>query len=92
MDPRGSRWRKKNVWELWYALHFDDLLDPGQTRVEFTLRFTLGHRGLSTTIVGTANEEHFLANVAAALRGPLPDDVYKEAKRRLMRPGKSPSR
>ena len=32
---------------------------------------------------GTSNPEHLRANVEAASRGPLPPDVYAEAKRRL---------
>ena len=82
---------RKNVWELWESENFDDLLDPGETRVEFTLRFTLSHPGLSTTIVGTSSEEHLLENVAAALHGPLPSDVYEEAKRRLDAAGETPT-
>jgi aryl-alcohol dehydrogenase-like predicted oxidoreductase len=81
---------RKDVWELWDEGHFDDLLDPDQTRVEFTLRFTISHPGLSTTIVGTSSEKHLLENVAAALQGPLPGDVYTEAKRRLDAAGEQP--
>jgi aryl-alcohol dehydrogenase-like predicted oxidoreductase len=53
------------------------------SRMEFTLRFTLSHPGLSTTIVGTKNPDHLRDNLEAARRGPLPDDVLAEAKRRL---------
>jgi len=60
----------------------DDLLGD-MSEMEFMLRFTLSHPDLHTTIVGTKNPEHFAANVAAAERGPLPDDVYAEAKRRF---------
>jgi aryl-alcohol dehydrogenase-like predicted oxidoreductase len=74
---------RKNVWELWEAEKLDDLLDPGQTRVEFALRFTISHPGLSTTIVGTSSPDHLAENVAAALKGRLAADVYAEAKRRL---------
>jgi aryl-alcohol dehydrogenase-like predicted oxidoreductase len=38
---------------------------------------------MTTTIVGTSNVEHLRANVAAALRGPLPPDVVAEATRRV---------
>jgi aryl-alcohol dehydrogenase-like predicted oxidoreductase len=38
---------------------------------------------VSSAIVGTGNPEHLRANVAAASRGPLPADVYAEAKGRL---------
>ncbi len=68
--------------DRWEAADLDDLLD-GATRSEFTLRFTLSHPEMHTTIVGTANPDHLAANVAAAAKGALPDDVYEEAKRRL---------
>lgn len=61
---------------------FEDLLD-GMTTMEFLLRFTLSHPNMATTIVGTANTEHLAANVAAASRGPLPQDVYEAARQRF---------
>jgi aryl-alcohol dehydrogenase-like predicted oxidoreductase len=70
--------------QRWEDARLDDLLE-GQSRTEFTLRFTLTHPDLHTTIVGTKNLDHLAANVAAASRGPLPPDVYEEAKRRLGR-------
>jgi len=54
--------------------------------MEFILRFTLSHPALSTTIVGTANPDHLASNIAAAEAGPLPADVYEEAKKRLPSP------
>ena len=66
----------------------DELLD-GMSRVEFMLRFTLSHPDLDTTIVGTANVDHFRDNLAAAVKGPLPDDVVNEAKQRLDAAGAS---
>src|ERR1700722_11297992 len=59
-----------------------DLLD-GMTNMEFTLRFTLSHPDLSSTIVGTSSLDHLNGNLAVAERGPLPPDVYEEARRRL---------
>jgi aryl-alcohol dehydrogenase-like predicted oxidoreductase len=53
------------------------------SRFEFILRFTLSHPGLSSTIVGTANVGHLRSNVAIAEKGPLPADIYEQAKRRL---------
>ncbi len=50
---------------------------------EFVLRFTLSHPALSSTIVGTSTIDHLRANVAIAEKGPLPADLYREAKRRL---------
>jgi len=66
----------------WDDAKLDELLD-GMSRVDFLLRFTLSHPDLDTTIVGTANLAHFRANLAAAAKGPLPDDVLAETKRRL---------
>jgi aryl-alcohol dehydrogenase-like predicted oxidoreductase len=69
----------KDRWEL---AKLDELLE-GASRVEFTLRFTLSHPGLSTTIVGTKNLDHLQANLRAAKAGPLAASVVAEAKRRL---------
>jgi aryl-alcohol dehydrogenase-like predicted oxidoreductase len=79
--PRPDR--PQNVWQAWESARLDELLDPGQSRVEFVLRYTLANPGLSTIIVGTASVDHLTGNVTNALRGPLPDDVYLEAQRRL---------
>jgi aryl-alcohol dehydrogenase-like predicted oxidoreductase len=66
----------------WKSAGVEDLLGE-MSRVEFVLRFTLSHPGLSSTIVGTANMDHLIANLAVAAKGPLPADLYQEAKRRL---------
>ena len=66
----------------WEAAAMTDLLD-GMSRLEFTLRVTLSHPGLSSTIVGTSRLDHLEANLAIAAKGPLPADLYEEAKRRL---------
>ena len=60
--------------------------EAGMSNMEFVLRFTLSHPGLSTTIVGTANPVHLASNIAVAGRGPLPADLYQEAKKRLLAP------
>lgn len=67
----------------WDGSALDDLLD-GASRTEFILRYTLSHPDLHTTIVGTADPAHLQANVAAARKGPLPADVYAEARRRQL--------
>jgi aryl-alcohol dehydrogenase-like predicted oxidoreductase len=66
----------------WESSGVEGLLGD-MSRLEFVLRFTLSHPGLSSTIVGTANMEHLRSNVAIAEKGPLPADLYEEAKRRL---------
>jgi aryl-alcohol dehydrogenase-like predicted oxidoreductase len=68
--------------DIWEQARLDELLD-GIDRHEFVLRFTLHHPQLSTTIVGTSKLAHLQRNVEMASRGPLPDDVYDEAVRRL---------
>ena len=76
-------------WDRWQRAQLDDLLD-GMTSVEFVLRFTFSHPHMHTTIVGTVNPAHLLANLAALEKGPLPSDVYVEAKRRLGAAGLMP--
>jgi aryl-alcohol dehydrogenase-like predicted oxidoreductase len=66
----------------WELAGIDDLLD-GMSRHEFVLRFTISHPGLSSTIVGTSRVEHLESNLELVARGPLPPDLYAEAKRRL---------
>jgi aryl-alcohol dehydrogenase-like predicted oxidoreductase len=70
----------------WEGSELDGALN-GMSRMEFMLRFTVSHPALSTTIVGTANIDHLRANVAAAANGPLPADVYEQAKQRLAHDG-----
>jgi aryl-alcohol dehydrogenase-like predicted oxidoreductase len=68
--------------DRWDASGIDELLD-GMSRIEFVLRFTLSNPGLSSTIVGTSNPAHLASNLENAAKGPLPSDLYEEAKRRL---------
>jgi aryl-alcohol dehydrogenase-like predicted oxidoreductase len=71
----------------WETSDIEELLaDAGIGRMEFILRFTLSHPGLSTTIVGTANPGHLASNIALAEKGPLPADLYEAAKKRLPGP------
>jgi aryl-alcohol dehydrogenase-like predicted oxidoreductase len=77
------------VKDRWEGAKLDDLLD-GMSRMEFTLRFTLSLPELATTIVGTRNPAHLQENLDAAAKGPLPADVYEEAKRRLADAGSKP--
>jgi aryl-alcohol dehydrogenase-like predicted oxidoreductase len=71
-----------STWSSFSKARLDDLLE-GATRSEFMLRYTIGHPDLSTTIVGTLNVEHLVQNLASAMKGPLPLDIYEEATRRL---------
>ncbi len=85
-DGRGDA----DTWKLWDRAKLSDLLD-GMTQMEFTLRFTITHPDLHTTIVGTVNPAHLAENIAAVRKGPLPASVYNEAKRRLAAAGAAPA-
>lgn len=73
----GDRWRE------WDAAKLDELLAEGESRTAFLLRYTISHADMDTTIVGTLRPEHLAENIRAAEAGPLPPDVYAEARRRL---------
>jgi aryl-alcohol dehydrogenase-like predicted oxidoreductase len=66
----------------WAAAGLADLLGD-MSGHEFMLRFTLSHPALSSTIVGTASLAHLADNLAVAAKGPLPADLYAQARRRL---------
>ena len=72
-----------DMWRRFEEAGLDDLLEEGESRSSFVLRFTLAHPHVHTVIVGTTRLEHLRENVGTALKGPLPSDVYAEAKRRL---------
>jgi aryl-alcohol dehydrogenase-like predicted oxidoreductase len=72
----------RNRNERFSQTDISDLLGE-MTTMEFMLRFTISHPDLHTTIIGTKSPEHLADNLAAAARGPLPPDVYAEAKARF---------
>lgn len=78
----GEGTGSNDVWGRWSDANLDEVAE-GMGRTEFMLRFTLSHPDLSTTIVGTMNPDHLAQNIEVARKGPLPEDVYTEAKRRL---------
>lgn len=77
-------------WDKWQEVEIDDLLN-GMSRMEFLLQLTISNPDLDTTIVGTSNPQHLKENVDALLKGPLPADLYDEAKRRLAGAGSAPA-
>lgn len=81
----------KDRWSKFEAGKLDELREPGESRSAFLLRFLLSHPDIHTTIVGTLIPEHLHENIAAAARGPLPAQVYAEAKRRLDAAGETVS-
>lgn len=78
-------------WQKFTDARLDELLEAGESRTSFLLRFTLSHPHADTIIVGTLHPEHLAENVAAVERGPLPAKVYTEAKRRLEQAGEKPA-
>ena len=82
---RGDRWQK------FRSAGLDELLEEGQSPSAFVLRFTLTHPHVHSIIVGTTNLDHLRENAQAVLKGPLPADVYSEAKRRLDSVGERPA-
>jgi aryl-alcohol dehydrogenase-like predicted oxidoreductase len=86
----GEGLGSRDAWALWQRAKLDELLGEGESRTAWQLRFTLSHPDVDTIIAGTLNPKHLAENVAAAQAGPLADDVYAEAKRRLDDAGESP--
>ncbi len=78
-------------WQRFEEAGLDGLLDEGEDRTAFLLRYTLTHPHADTIIVGTVNLDHLQQNVDAIHKGPLSADVYAEAKRRLDAIGISPA-
>jgi aryl-alcohol dehydrogenase-like predicted oxidoreductase len=78
----GEGQGSSTVWALWKRARMDELLE-GMSATEFMLRFTITSPITHTTIVGTLSPAHLQENVAAVLRGPLPEPLYSEAKRRV---------
>ncbi len=90
-DPDFSGSVRLDKWTAWNEAYLSDLLEHGESRTGFMLRFTLSHPDVDTVIAGTQNPEHLAENVASAARGQLSSDVYAEAKRRLLAAGQGPA-
>lgn len=69
--------------ESFEEVDLSDLLGDA-TPMELMLRFTISHPDMHTTIVGTKNPEHLAANIAAAEKGPLSDELYADLKARFV--------
>ena len=83
-EPGVSGVTREEAWKTFDDARLGDLLEHGESKTAFILRFTLSHPDMHTTIVGTQNVSHLDENVRVATNnGPLPDDLYEEAKRRL---------
>ena len=90
-EPGVSGTLRSKAWPKFDEAKIDELREEDESRTAFILRFTLSHPQIHTTIVGTQNPDHLRENVRAAMMGPLPADVYAEAKRRLSAVGIGPA-
>ena len=79
----GSGSGEADSWSKFDEAGLDELRDDGESRTTFILRYTLTHQHSHTNIVGTSNLDHMQENIEGILKGPLSDDAYAEAKRRL---------
>ena len=79
-----------DTWKTFDRASLGELLEEGESRSAFVLRYTLSHPNADTIIVGTTRAAHLQENIDAVMRGPLLADVYTEAKRRLDAAGESP--
>ncbi len=78
-------------WQAFENAGLDELREEGESRTAFILRFVLNLPTAHCNLVGTTNPAHLQENIDAMLRGPLPADVYAEAKRCLDSVGVAPS-
>lgn len=88
---KGEGRGRDEWWSKFEEAKLDELRKEGESRTGFLLRFTLAHPKLHTTIVGTKNPDHLRENLETARRGPLSQDIYEEAKRRLDGVGVKPA-
>ena len=87
----GSATAQSATWETFDRASLGELMEEGESRSTFILRYTLSHPNVDTIIVGTTRPAHLRENIDAVTRGPLSADVYAEAKRRLDAAGESPA-
>lgn len=65
------------------ASRISELFEEGETRNDFLIRYALSHPAISSLVIGTKNIEHLMEDLDAVEKGPLCQEVYEEAKRRL---------
>lgn len=86
----GTGMGNLKTWERFEKAGLDELRSQNESRTSLILRFTLTHPDVHTNIVGTTNPAHIAENIKATMAGPLPENVYREAKRRLDNVGTEP--
>merc|ERR1712000_366148 len=62
-EPGESGMVGRVSWDTFEQAKLGELLDDGESRTSFMLRFTISHLGMHTTIVGTINPNHLQQNV-----------------------------
>ena len=63
-NSSSARSRAADRWASFEQANLDELLEAGESRTAFLLRFTLSHPHCHTTIVGTLNPDHLAQNCA----------------------------
>ena len=87
----GAYYSRVQKWRKFEEAGLDDLREEGESRTAFILRYTLSHPHADTNITGTSSADHLAENVRSIAAGPLPPEVYAEAKRRLDEVGVKPA-
>jgi aryl-alcohol dehydrogenase-like predicted oxidoreductase len=81
-DWRSTYFVPENLREsVEHAEALRPLIPAGMTMPEMALRFILSNPDVSTVIPGMRKARHVEANVAAAEKGPLPDDLLAELRK-----------
>ena len=81
----GARWAYLAAWA--YAVKANN---GDEAKATDYIKAIPTNPDLDTTIVGTINPDHLQNNIDALLKGPLPQDMYNEAKSRLALAGSAP--
>jgi aryl-alcohol dehydrogenase-like predicted oxidoreductase len=77
------------VQQLWQRAGLDELLGD-MSRIEFMIRFVISHDNVDVALVATTDENHLGADIAYAMKGRLPAEVYQAACQRLAAAGGKP--
>ena len=82
--PGYARVYGEENWEaIWDRAGLDELMDEGEDRYRFMMRYAISHPDYSTVIIGTRSLDHLADNIKTFEEGPLSADVVSEAKKRL---------
>jgi len=84
MEKRFLGNTKLSVTALGYgAMELSKLSEKDESRSSFLIRFAMNHPAICTFIIGTKSYYHLIENIKAVKKGKLPEEIYREAKRRL---------